>query len=151
MENSADKPKIIKGDFVIDERGRVAFCNDFDFKGVKRFYTLENSSTDIVRAFHGHLKEKKYMFLVSGTALVRAVKLDNVKKPSKENEIYRFLLSSSSPSVLYIPAGFANGTRFLEKNTKMIVFSTSSLEESKKDDYRFPFDYWGKDIWEITN
>lgn len=151
MENLTNKPKIIKGGFAIDERGQVTFCNDFDFKNVKRFYMLENFSTNTIRAFHGHLKEGKYMFVVSGTALVCVVQLDDVKKPRKENEVHRFVLSAINPSILYIPKGFANGLRFLEKNTKMIVFSTSSLEESKKDDYRFPYDYWGKDIWEIKN
>lgn len=151
MENSTEKPEIIKGGFAVDERGQVTFCNEFDFKDVKRFYILENFSTDTIRAFHGHLHEEKYMFLVSGTALVCVVKLDDVEKPSKENEVHRFILSVKNPSILHIPAGFVNGLRFLEKDTKMIVFSTSSLEESKKDDYRFPYDYWGKDIWEVKN
>jgi len=150
MEN-LNKPKIIKGGFAVDERGKVTFCNDFNFKNVKRFYLLENSSTDIIRAFHGHLKEEKYMFVASGRAIICAIKLDDVEKPSKENEVHRFVLSARNPSVLYIPAGFANGFKALEENTKMIVFSTSSLEESQKDDYRFPYDYWGKDIWEVKN
>lgn len=151
MENLNKTPKIIQGGFAIDERGKVTFCNDFNFRNVKRFYLLENSSTDIIRAFHGHLKEEKYMFVVLGTALVCVVKLDDIKKPSKENKVYRFILSEKSPSILHVPAGFANGLRFLEKNTKIIVFSTSTLEESKKDDYRFSYDFWGKDIWEIKN
>ena len=150
MEN-LNKPTIIKGGFAIDDRGQVTFCNDFDFKNVKRFYMVENFSTDTIRAFHGHLKEEKYIFLVSGAARVCVVKLDNVEKPNKENQVYRFILSAKDPSILHIPAGFAHGTRFLEKDTKMVVFSTLSLEESKNDDYRYPYDYWGKKIWEVEN
>ncbi len=29
-----------------------------------------------------------------------------------------------------------------------MFYSTSSLEESKGDDIRYPFDNWGKSLWE---
>lgn len=149
MEKSNNIPKIIKGAFALDQRGKVSFCNDFNFKNVKRFYFIENSSTDIIRAFHGHLKEEKYMLVISGKALISAVHLDNPQNPDKNNEVFRFVLSSQEPSVLHIPGGFANGMKFLEEGTKLIVFSTATLEDSKNDDYRFSEDYWGKEIWEI--
>ena len=60
------EPEIIKGGVSIDERGKVGFVNDFNFQNIKRFYVVENSSINIVRAFHGHLKEAKYVFVVSG-------------------------------------------------------------------------------------
>ena len=148
MEHSTKKnPEIIKGGVATDERGAVYFCNDFLFKNIKRFYVLENASEKVIRAFHGHMKEEKYMFVVAGSAIVCAVEIDNVESPGKENKVYKFNLSSKEPVVLQIPAGFANGSRFLEEDTKLVVFSTSSVEESKGDDYRFPADYWGEDIW----
>ncbi len=151
MANSIEKPYLIEGGFTIDDRGQVSFVNDFDFKNVKRFYMVENFSTETIRAFHGHLKESKYVFVVSGSALVIAVKIDDVKNPNKNQEIHRFVLSSRKPAILYIPAGYANGFKSLEENTKILFFSTSSLEESKVDDYRFPYDYWGKEIWQVEN
>ena len=151
MENLSKKPYLIEGGFAVDDRGQVSFVNDFDFKDVKRFYMTENFSTDTVRAFHGHLKEAKYALVVFGSALVVVVKLDNPKNPSKNQEPYRFVLSSKKPAILYIPPGYANGFRILEKNTKVIFFSTSLLEESKKDEYRFPYDYWGEDVWKVEN
>jgi len=146
---SLNKPRIIKGDIAKDERGSVSFVNNFDFKGVKRFYLVENSSLDVIRAFHGHLKEEKYVFVVSGKALVRVVAIDDPKNPSKDKEVFRFVLSAEEPTILHIPGGYANGVRAIEENTKVIFFSTVSLEESKQDDYRFPYDYWGKEVWEI--
>lgn len=145
------KPQLTEGGIAIDDRGQVTFVNDFDFKNIKRFYMIENFSTDIIRAFHGHLKEAKYVFVSSGSALIVAVEMDDTKTPNKGNEVYRFILSSKNPQVLYIPSGFVNGFRALEKNTKVIFFSTASLEDSKKDDYRFPYDYWGKEIWQVKN
>lgn len=151
MENLSKKPQLIKGGIAIDERGQITFVNDFHFKEVKRFYIVENFSTDTVRAFHGHLKEAKYVLISSGSALAVAVEMDDIKTPNKDNEVYRFILSFRKPSILYIPSGFVNGFRALEKNTKVIFFSTASLEDSKKDDYRFPYDYWGKEIWQVKN
>lgn len=145
------EPTLIRGDIAVDERGAVIFVNDFNFSGVKRFYMVENISTDIIRAFHGHLKEAKYVFVVFGSAILVAVGMDDIKSPDKKNEVYRFILSARKPAILYIPPGYANGFRALEPNTKIIFFSTATLEESKNDDFRFPYDYWGKEIWEVEN
>jgi dTDP-4-dehydrorhamnose 3,5-epimerase len=151
MTNSNKKPFLIDGGLAIDDRGLLVFANNFDFKNIKRFYMAENFSTDTIRAFHGHLKEEKYVLVVSGSAIVVAVEMNNVKRPSKNKEVYRFILSFKKPSVLYIPAGYVNGFKALEKNTKIIFFSTSTLEESKNDDFRFPADYWGTKIWQVEN
>ncbi len=148
MEKSNNIPKIIKGGSASDLRGIVSFCNDFDFKNVKRFYCIENSSIDTIRAFHGHLKEEKYMLVISGKAIICAVNFGDSENPDKNSEVFRFVLSSQEPAVLHVPGGFANGMRFLQEGTKVIVFSTASLQESKNDDFRFPEDYWGKEIWE---
>jgi len=143
------KPRLIKGGISTDERGEVSFVNDFDFKDIKRFYIIENASLDVIRAFHGHLREEKFIFVVSGKALVAVVKIDDIEKPGRNKELRRFVLCADKPTVLHIPGGYANGLRSLEEGTKVIVFSTTTLEESKKDDYRFPYDYWGKQVWEI--
>lgn len=151
MENLNKEPQLIKTGFFLDERGRVTFCNEFDFKGkgIRRFYMLENVSMNTIRAFHGHLRESKYVLVVSGKALICAASFNPVKKPDKEKDVYMFELSSKDPSILYIPKGFANGSRFLEENTKVMVFSDATLDESKNDEYRLPYDYWGKEIWQI--
>jgi len=144
-----NKPSIIKGNIARDDRGNVAFVNDFDFKGVKRFYVVENSSRDIIRGFHGHKNEEKYVFVLSGKALICAVEMDDPQNPSKDKEVFRFVLSADESTILHIPGGYANGVRSMEENTKVVFFSTISIEETKNDDYRFPYDYWGKEVWEI--
>lgn len=142
---------MIEGGLAVDDRGSLTFANSFDFKDVKRFYVVENFSTETIRAFHGHLKEAKYAFVVSGTAIVAAVKMTNTTKPSKKEKVNRYVLSANKPGILYIPAGYANGFRFLTPNGKIIFFSTSTTEESKGDDYRFGADYWGNDVWTVVN
>ena len=143
--------KLINGGIAVDDRGSLSFVNDYNFYGVKRFYQVTNFSTTTIRAFHGHLREAKYVYVAEGSAIVAAVKLDNVENPSKEEKVHRYILSDKKPQVLFIPPKYANGFRSLEENTRIQFFSTSSLEESKGDDYRFPVDYWGKDIWDVEN
>ena len=144
-------PLLINGDIAIDDRGKISFVNTFDFENVKRFYQIRNFSKKTIRAFHGHLQESKYIYVVSGAIIAAAVYLDDVKNPSKDNKAYRYILSDNKPSILFIPPRYANGFRILEENTNIIIFSTSTLEESKQDDYRFPVDYWGNEIWISTN
>ncbi len=110
---------------------------------------VENFSTEVVRAFHGHLKEDKFVIVVSGSAIVAAVHLDDPVHPSQRIKPHRFVLSERRPQILQIPAGYANGFRALEAGTKIIFFSTSRVEDSATDDHRFPFDHWGAEIWQV--
>ena len=143
--------KIIDGGLAVDDRGSIIFANSFNFENVKRFYQLENFSTDTVRAWHGHAQEGKYVFVNNGSIILGIVPLDNMANPSKSNVVTRLILSSRIPKIVYIPPGHANGFRAIEDNTKITFFSSSNLEESQGDDHRYPYDYWGKDIWEVEN
>lgn len=139
--------RIIRGDSAVDRRGRLSFVNDFPFQGVKRFYQVESSSIRTARAFHGHMKEAKYVYVSSGSIILAAVSLDNPTSPNKNSTMHRMILSDKKPTVVYIPPGYANGFRALEKRTTVLFFSSASLKESLADDYRYPYDYWGKDVW----
>ena len=46
------------------------------------------------------------------------------------------------PSVIFIPPGFANGTKSLLKGTKIFVLSTTTLKDSLNDDFRFKENFW---------
>jgi dTDP-4-dehydrorhamnose 3,5-epimerase-like enzyme len=140
-----DEPKLIAGNIGIDDRGEVGFVNDFDFAGVKRFYTVCNHRQGFVRAWHAHRREAKYVTAASGAALVGAVPIDDWEHPSKDLPVHRYVLSAHKPSVLYIPAGYANGFMSLTGDAKLVFFSTSTVDQSKGDDIRFPARYW--DIW----
>jgi dTDP-4-dehydrorhamnose 3,5-epimerase len=149
MANSPEVPSIIQGGLAIDDRGHLVFANGFSFANIQRFYVVENFSTNVVRAFHGHLKEAKFIFVVNGSAIVGAVHLNDVHTPDKDAKIHRFVLSERQPQILHVPAGYANGFRPLEDKTKLIFFSTATLSDAASDDYRFPYDYWGEDVWEV--
>ncbi|MBZ5699345.1 MAG: dTDP-4-dehydrorhamnose 3,5-epimerase family protein [Acidobacteriia bacterium] len=151
MDNLLKEPTVIPGSLAVDDRGQVSFANAFSFDSVRRFYMVENFSTDVVRAFHGHLKENKFVFVPAGSAIVAAVALDDPVRPNTNVKPHRFVLSDRKPQILHIPAGYANGFRPLEPGTKIIFFSTATMEEAANDDYRFPADYWGADVWSVES
>lgn len=143
-----DEIHVYKGGIAVDDRGQVAFVNDFDFEGVKRFYLVSNHRQGFIRAWHAHRHEGKYVMVVQGAALIGAVKIDNWDHPSKDAEVYRAVLSANSPGVIYIPPGYANGFMALTENAKSVFFSTRTLDESLGDDIRFDARYW--DIWNVV-
>ena len=142
-------PKLIKGDRVYDNRGSLRFSNNLNFKKIKRFYIVHNYDINFIRAWHGHLKEEKYITCIKGTFQVSAVKISKVRNPNKKTKINNFTLNQSDNDFLYIPKGYANGSMSLELNSELLIFSTLSLKESMRDDYRYDYNYW--DPWKINN
>lgn len=132
---------LINGGVAVDDRGSVRFVNDFDFSDVKRFYQVDNHRAGFIRAWHGHKKEGKYVYVPKGSALIGAVKMEG------EEEARKYTLSEQHPKILWIPPGYANGFMSLTNDAIIQFFSTSSLEDSLNDDIRFPYDKW--DIWNI--
>lgn len=147
MSKSKPELEMIQGGLAVDDRGQVSFVNDFGFEGVKRFYMVSNHSADFVRAWHAHKKEAKYVMVVKGAAVVGAVEIDNWEHPSPDMKAERFVLSEKKPAVLFIPAGYANGFMSLTKDAQIIFFSTSTLDESLGDDFRYDARHW--DIWSV--
>jgi dTDP-4-dehydrorhamnose 3,5-epimerase-like enzyme len=142
------EPTQVFGNKIVDDRGSVSFVNKLDLRIFKRQYMVQNHQVGFVRAWHGHKNETKIVQAVSGAALVCCVKITNWENPSKDVEINRFTVSSENPSILIIPAGFANGFMNLTLDTKLLFASDKTLEESLSDDYRFNSRYW--DPWFIT-
>jgi dTDP-4-dehydrorhamnose 3,5-epimerase-like enzyme len=140
-------PRLIPGNIAVDDRGELVFANDFNFDGVKRFYMVSNHQANFIRAWHAHKREAKYVMVVHGAALVGAVKIDDWNAPSRNLDVNRYVLSASQPRILYIPPGYANGFKTLSPGTKVLFFSTASLEESRDDDIRYEARYW--DIWNV--
>lgn len=147
MTEGTETPRLLEGGLAVDDRGSVAFVNAFDFEGIKRFYVVSNHRQDFVRAWHAHRREAKYVTVVSGAAVVAAVRIDDWERPPRDAEVHRFVLTSAKPSVLFIPPGHANGFMSLTSDTKLMFFSTSTVEESRDDDIRFDARHW--DVWSV--
>lgn len=132
--------KIFNGGLSVDDRGTVMYANDFDFKDVKRFYMVQNHSKGFVRAWHGHKKEGKYVLVVKGAIQLFIIPMDD---DSPEG----FVLSALKPQVLFIPPRHYNGFKTLTDDAQVMFFSTTTMEESKDDDFRESATKW--DLWGI--
>lgn len=126
---------LLKGDVAVDDRGKVTFVNDFKFEGVKRFYMVQNHSKGFVRAWHGHKREGKYVFVTRGSIILGIVSME-------EGGVIRHILSADKPQVLYIPPNNYNGFKTLTDDAQVIFYSTLTMEEAKGDDFRKPADTW---------
>ena len=147
MKNSASTPMQIKGGKAVDDRGVLTFINDLNLDGFKRFYVVENHEQGFIRAWHGHLRETKAITVVKGSILVGAVKMTDATNPDKSVIPTRYVVSADTPSIVLIPSGYANGFKTLTQDAIVLIFSSSSLDESQGDDFRFDFDYWN--VWDI--
>ena len=141
------EPELIEGGIAVDDRGQLLFANSFQLSEYKRFYFIKNHGPSFVRAWHGHKKEAKALFVAEGAAVIGAVKIDDWDNPSPDLHVHRVVLSSKKPNVFKIPAGYANGIMTLTPDTVVCVFSSSSLQDSAGDDFRFPARVW--DIWNV--
>jgi len=143
------KPFAKPVDVSSDDRGAfVPFLNGANALGeqpglaVKRVYYVYNYGAGVIRGFHFHQKEWKYFIIVSGAA--KFVALD----PDRAEEKFTFVSSSRKPNLIVIPPGYANGWISLEPQTILVCGSTSSFDESIKDDKRFDPYTWG-DVWAV--
>lgn len=145
-----DAPRLVEGGLAADDRGWLSFANDFDFAaaGVRRFYMVNNYHRGFVRAWHAHRREAKYVLVTRGAAVAGAVRIDDWDAPSPDAHVHRYVLSAQRPSLLYIPAGYANGFMSLTDDATLVFFSTSTLEESRGDDVRYDARHW--DIWDVV-
>jgi dTDP-4-dehydrorhamnose 3,5-epimerase len=140
-------PTLILGKNFVDNRGTLQFINGLGLSEFRRFYIIQNHATGFVRAWHGHLKEAKVFFPITGSFLIGAVKLSTNAEPLENEKPECFVLSDSNPQGLCVPAGYSNGSMSLTPEAKLLVFSSTTLEESQGDDYRHPYDQWN--IWNV--
>ncbi len=134
----------IKRGIAEDHRGSLEFYNDLDLSDYKRFYIVHNPKKGTVRAWHGHKKEAKLLKVIKGSFLVGVVEIDNWDNPNKDLLPESFEMNTES-DILFIPPGYANGAMNLSEDSSVMYFSTSNLEESVGDDFRFDSKYW--DLW----
>ena len=146
-------PILISGGISIDDRGVISFYNNFDFSlfrgvGVKRFYLVSNHRQGLIRAWHAHKHEAKAITVVEGAAIVAAVQINDWGHPDPLAEVHRYVLSTTKPSILFVPAGYANGFCTLTADARLLIFSSATVEESQRDDYRYDPHYWS-DPWRV--
>ena len=145
-------PEIVAGGVAIDDRGVLSYLNTAPFSKVKRMYMVENFNVNTIRAFHGHLFEEKIALVIAGAAIVNVSQMRIVSGNIVGlDQPTRFVLADHNPQLLRIPAGYANGWKALLPNTKILFFSSTTMEEAKHDDYRWPWHYFAPSVWEVEH
>lgn len=144
------KPRAVAYPVFADDRGTFAlFINGLGeiapgAGAIKRIYYVCNDAKGIVRGFHFHKKEWKFFVIVSGSAKFMAL------NPKKPEEKFQFVSSVRKNNLVIIPPLYANGWVSLVDNTILVCASTSTTEESLKDDQRFDPYKWG-DVWAVKS
>ena len=136
-----------EGALFVDDRGELGCVNECDLADARRMYTVRNFRKGFIRAWHGQKIEGKFISVVKGALLLAAVKVDNWENPSKDLKIEKMVLSEKNPSIVFVPGGYAHGHMNLTDETIILVLSTTTMGESRHDDFRFPARYWNP--WEI--
>ncbi len=145
MAEELNRTSIIEGGLHADARGTVTFVNDFDFKGVDRFYTIRAHRAHEPRGWRGHRIEHKWFTVVQGTLLLAVVKPDDWSSPSGNLPVEQIVLSGLKPRILSVPAGHATASMALTEDAIMVIFSSGRIEDAKRDDYLFPVETWNVD------
>lgn len=109
---------------------------------VKRTYIVSNYSKGTIRGLHFHQFETKIFYIVQGAA--KFIALD----PENPENCFETILNERSNRMLIVPPKFANGWMSLTDNTILVAMSTSTFEESARDDKRYePYEFG--DLWKV--
>lgn len=137
------KPHLIHRNLFVDDRGYVYGAFDkMDEFGIKRTYVVENHDRGFVRAWHGHRKATTYMHVIYGAAKLVAAPMDG-------GDPVVVTVSARSPAIFVVPPGYYNGSMSLEPGTKILVYSTITLEECHSDDFRKSWYELHPAIWDV--
>ena len=137
------KPKIITGNYKVDERGKLTYNNDFNASGIKRIYTIENESLNFSRGWQGHKIEQRWFSAILGSFKINLIQIDDWKNPSKDLPVLEFILHSEKLDFLHIPAGYVTAIQALKEQSKLLLLADYQLNEVD-DEFRFPIDYFTK-------
>jgi dTDP-4-dehydrorhamnose 3,5-epimerase len=135
---------MIAGTIFADDRGVMLFNNNISLEGTERSYFMSGDK-GMIRAWHGHKLETKIIQCTNGRVRICAVNMDL----GRDDNVKTFYLVPNGNAVI-IPSGYYNGIQFLSDNSSIIVYSNTTLEESKNDDYRLAWDKLGKDLFDMV-
>lgn len=128
--------RLISGGRHKDVRGALRFCNDFNMRRIKRFYTVAHSASQPQRGWIMHKKETKWFFPFNGQTTIH-IKPDDVGASSLPSVTMSFTLVASAPAVLQVPP---SNWFCIEQDgaSEVMVFTNCLVGEFQNDDYRRP-------------
>lgn len=134
---------LLGGEKYQDERGIITFNNDFEALPIKRIYTIENHSTQIIRGWQGHKIEQRWFACMKGSFEISVIEVDDFTNPSKDLTIKKYILTDEVLTYLHIPAGCLTAIQAKSENSKLLILADHKLGEIN-DEYRFDLNYFKK-------
>lgn len=134
------EPVLAYMDRHIDDRGSVYCAVDnmgdksLGGKDIKRTYVVHNWEKGRIRAWHGHKEGWTGLHVIQGAAKIVAIPIATEGEQLCNRR--KVVLSDKRPGIFWVPPGWYNGHMSLEDNTVILVYSTHTFEEVKKDDVR---------------
>lgn len=147
MEMEIVKPFTVDIKHIADDRGFLVPISQFLptelQKEIKRTYVVGDYGKGVIRGLHGHRRETKIFYIIKGSAKFVAINMgDSTNK-------YEITLGERANRLFIVPPGYFNGWVSLEEGTLLVALSTSTFEESVKDDEREDPYRYGADIWGV--
>jgi dTDP-4-dehydrorhamnose 3,5-epimerase-like enzyme len=139
---TSSRAEIIDGSLHVDDRGSLAFFNNFAFRGIERFYIIRPAKPKAVRGWVGHRREQKWFTAVAGVLAIAVVRPDDWQSPSSQLPVSSFILTAEVPRILSVPPGYATAILAINPRSALMVFSTGKIEDAVSDTFRFPTDLW---------
>jgi dTDP-4-dehydrorhamnose 3,5-epimerase len=105
-----------------------------------------------IKAFHLHVRQTDVWYVPPSDRML-LVLLDVRQGSPTEGARMRFVLGDGASRLARIPPGVAHGVRNVGTAMGRIVYFTDlqfSAEPSACDEGRLPWDFAGRDIWDIT-
>jgi dTDP-4-dehydrorhamnose 3,5-epimerase len=128
--------------------GRAAGLGDFTVRQVN----YSEMAPGVIKAFHLHTRQTDVWFVPPSDRML--VLLLDVRTGSRtEGARQRLMLGNGASRLLVIPPGVAHGVRNLGESGGRIIYFTDlhfSPEPATCDEGRLPWDFAGKDVWEMT-
>lgn len=132
---------VLEGKRHEDARGIITYNNDFDASKIKRIYTIENHSTELIRGWQGHEIEQRWFVCMRGSFEISVMKIDDFQQPSKDLTVNKYLLKDKNLTFLHLPSGHITAIQAIEEGSKLLVLADYALGEIQ-DEYRFPLEYF---------
>jgi dTDP-4-dehydrorhamnose 3,5-epimerase len=128
--------------------GRVAGLTDF----VARQVNYSEMAPGTIKAFHLHSRQTDVWFVPPSDRML-VVLLDVRGGSATEGVRQRLVLGHGASRLVVIPPGVAHGVRNIGETPGRILYFTDthfSPEPATCDEGRLPWDFAGRDVWEIT-
>ena len=132
-------------------RFKEGFSSDFpDFNIAQINYS--EMDPGVIKAFHLHKNQQDIWYIPPSDKLL-IVLIDLREDSETEGVKMRIVSGDCNSNLLLIPRGVAHGCKNISDKISRIIYVMDkhfNPEKEKCDEGRLPWDYAGKDIWEIN-